>query len=109
MEDQAKALGAFERSRQIGSASDLLRGVLAYVYTVHSFEYLSIWSVLLGLAEVSANDWCKRLRQESRVASAGSYKKCSPRQVAAACLRSFWVGVYKSANSLALGAHFRRG
>jgi hypothetical protein len=50
MEDQAKALGAFERSRQIRCASDLLRGVLAYVYTVHSFEHLSIWSVLVGLA-----------------------------------------------------------
>ncbi len=63
MEDQAKALKAFERSRQIRSASDLLRGVLAYVFTVHSFAHLSIWSVLLGLADVSANDWRKRLRQ----------------------------------------------
>lgn len=63
MEDQAKALKAFERSRQIRSASDLLRGVLAYVFTVHSFVHLSIWSVLVGLADVSANDWRKRLRQ----------------------------------------------
>jgi hypothetical protein len=65
VEEQAKALGAFERSRQIRCATDLLRGVLAYVYTVHSFQHLSIWSVLVGLADVSANDWRKRLRQAS--------------------------------------------
>src|SRR5260221_4328149 len=62
---QAPALHAFERSRQIRSASDLLRGVLAYVYTVHSFEHLSIWSVLVGVADVSATDWRKRLQRAS--------------------------------------------
>jgi hypothetical protein len=63
LEAQAKALQAFARSRQIRSASDLLRGVLAYVYTVHSFQHLSIWSVLVGLADVSATDWRRRLRR----------------------------------------------
>ncbi len=62
---QARVLHAFERSRQIRSASDLLRGVLAYVYTVHSFEHLSIWSVLVGVADVSATDWRKRLQRAS--------------------------------------------
>ncbi|MBV9229580.1 MAG: transposase [Chloroflexi bacterium] len=61
--EQAKALKAFERSRQIGSASALLRGLLAYVYTVNSFGHLAIWSVLIGLGNVSANDWRKRLRK----------------------------------------------
>lgn len=65
MQQQAMQLKAFERSRQIGCASDLLRGLLAYVYTVHSFQHLSIWSVLVGLADVSANDWRKRLQRAS--------------------------------------------
>jgi len=61
MQEQAMKLKAFERSRQISSASDLLRGLLAYVYTAHSFQQLSMWSLLIGLADVSANDWRKRL------------------------------------------------
>src|SRR5260370_1797380 len=65
LEQQAKVLKAFERSREIRCASDLLRGLLAYVYTVHSFAHLSMWSVLLGLADVSANDWRKRLQKAS--------------------------------------------
>jgi hypothetical protein len=64
-QQQARVLKAFERSRQIRSATDLLRGLLAYVYTVHSFEHLSIWSVLVGVADVSANDWRKRLQRAS--------------------------------------------
>ena len=62
---QAKALKAFERSRQIRSPADLLRGLLAYVYITHSFAHLSMWSVLIGLAEVSANDWRQRLQRAS--------------------------------------------
>src|SRR6266852_8966531 len=64
-EEQAMKLKAFERKRSIGSATDLLRGLLAYVYTAHSFEHLSMWSVLLGVADVSANDWRKRLQGAS--------------------------------------------
>ncbi len=56
-------LKAFERSRKIGRASDWLRGLLAYVYTTNSFVQLSLWSLLLGRADVSANDWRKRLQQ----------------------------------------------
>jgi len=61
LEEQAKKLKAFERSREISSATNLLRGLLAYVYTAYSFEQLSMWSLLIGLADVSANDWRKRL------------------------------------------------
>jgi hypothetical protein len=64
-EEQAKKLKAFERSREISSATDLLRGLLAYVYTAHSFQQLSMWSLLIGLADVSANDWRKRLQKAS--------------------------------------------
>jgi len=65
LEEQACKLKAFERSREIGSATDLLRGLLAYVYIAHSFQHLSMWSVLIGLADVSANAWRKRLRKAS--------------------------------------------
>jgi hypothetical protein len=65
LEMQARVLKAFERRRQVGSATDLLRGLLAYVYTVHSFQHLSIWSVLGGVADVSANAWRQRLRHAS--------------------------------------------
>ncbi len=65
LDEQASKLKAFERSRNIRSATDLLRGILAYVYTAHSFQHVSLWSVLIGLAEVSANAWRKRLRKAS--------------------------------------------
>ena len=65
LEEQAKKLKAFERCREISSATDLLRGLLAYVYTAHSFQHLSMWSVLIGLADVSANAWRKHLRKAS--------------------------------------------
>src|SRR5690242_15930443 len=63
LEEQAKKLKAFERCREISSATDLLRGLLAYVYTAHSFQHLGMWSVLVGLADVSANAWRKRLQK----------------------------------------------
>ncbi len=63
LDEQAKKLKGFERRRSIGSATDLLRGLLAYVYTTNSFRHLGMWSVLIGLANVSANDWRKRLRK----------------------------------------------
>jgi hypothetical protein len=65
LEEQARKLKALERCREIGSAADLLRGLLAYVYTTHSFQHLSMWSVLVGLADVSANAWRKRLLKAS--------------------------------------------
>ena len=65
LEEQAKKLKAIERCREIGKASDLLRGLLAYVYVTHSFQHLSMWSVLIGLADVSANAWRKRLQKAS--------------------------------------------
>lgn len=63
--EQARTLKAWRRAREIRSASDLRRGLLAYVYTAHSFQHLSMWSLLIQLAEVSANDWRKRLQKAS--------------------------------------------
>src|SRR5579884_490626 len=63
LEEQARKLKAFERSRKISSATALLRGLLVYVYTAHSFQHLSIWSVVAGVADVSATDWRNRLRK----------------------------------------------
>jgi hypothetical protein len=58
---QAKACQAFVRVRELRSASDLLRGVLAYVLCVHSFRHLGIWGVLIDLADISEAAWRKRL------------------------------------------------
>src|SRR5204863_9400921 len=52
VEEQAKKLKALERERSISSATDLLGGLLAYVYTAHSFQQLSMWSFFIGLANV---------------------------------------------------------
>ena len=62
-EEQAFLLGAFVRCREIKSAGDLLRALLAYVLCVSSFRQLGSWAVLLGLANISDTAWRKRLRQ----------------------------------------------
>lgn len=62
-QESAHQLGAHVRNREIRSASDLLRGLLAYTLCVTSFRHLGAWSVLVGLAEISDTDWRKRLRQ----------------------------------------------
>jgi Transposase DDE domain len=65
LEEQARKLKAIEREREVSRASDLLRGLLGYVYVAHSFAHLGMLSVLIGLADVSANAWRKRLRKSS--------------------------------------------
>lgn len=75
LEEQAQKLKAFERCRKIGSATDLLRGLLASVYTTHSFQHVGMWSILIGLADVSANDWRNACGRRAN-GSIGSYKKC---------------------------------
>jgi len=65
LEQQARTLKAFERTRRIRSASDLLRGLLACTLTSRSFRQVSMWSLQVGLADISENDWRKRLRKST--------------------------------------------
>jgi hypothetical protein len=61
--EQAYALQAFERARQIRSPTDLLRGLFAYVLTSCSWRTVSCWATIIGLAEMSDRAWAKRLNQ----------------------------------------------
>jgi len=61
-EQQAQQLGAFLRHRQFRHASDLLRGLLAYVLCAGSFRQLGSWAVLIGLANLSHVAWRAHLR-----------------------------------------------
>jgi Transposase DDE domain len=62
-QEQADILRAHQRTREIRSASDLLRGLLAYTLCVTSFRHLGAWGVLVGLADISDTAWRKHLRQ----------------------------------------------
>jgi len=63
LEAQAKERRAWVRKRAFSSASDLLRGLLAYVLCVGSFRQLGIWAVLIGLCNISETAWRKALRR----------------------------------------------
>jgi Transposase DDE domain len=62
-DQQAQRLGAFVRQREIKRVADLLRALLAYVLCAPSFRHLGVWSLLVGLANISHVAWRQRLRQ----------------------------------------------
>jgi hypothetical protein len=66
LEEQAWRLGAMQRkSGKITRACDLLRGLLAYVLCVSSFQGLGAWGVLAGVADLADTSWRERLRNAS--------------------------------------------
>ena len=66
LEEQAWLLGAMRRkSGKLMRASDLLRGLLAYVLCVRSFRGLGAWGAILGIADMADTSWRERLRKAS--------------------------------------------
>ncbi len=65
LESQARALGAFQRIREVPSAQVLLRALLCYVLSLSSLKQLSGWSRLVGVTSkiISAQAWHKRLQK----------------------------------------------
>ena len=63
LDEQARLLKAYQRSREIDRASDLLRALLAWVLGGYSFRQLTCWAVILGVADISEAAWSKRIRQ----------------------------------------------
>ncbi len=65
LEEQARALGAFQRVRALTSAQLVLRAVLCYVLSLSSLKQLSGWSRLVGVSStvISAQAWHKRLQR----------------------------------------------
>lgn len=63
LDEQARALKAYQRYRAIEQTSDLLRALLAWVLGGCSFRQLGCWAVLLGVADISEAAWRKRVRR----------------------------------------------
>ena len=62
---QARALGAFQRVRQVAAPTVLLRALLAFALDQLSTRGLGAWGVLTGVADISETAWRKRLGKSS--------------------------------------------
>lgn len=62
-EQQAEQLHALLRHREFQRASELLRGLLAYVLCAPSFRLMGGWAVLIGLANISHVAWRAHVRK----------------------------------------------
>ncbi len=60
---QARTHKAFLRSTGVRCPTDLLRGILAYVFCLGSFRQVGSWSSNIGLCTNGARSWAKRTRQ----------------------------------------------
>jgi hypothetical protein len=63
IETSARELGAFQRARAVGCATDLLRLILAYCLGDMGLRTTSAWASSVGLAELSSVALLKRLRK----------------------------------------------
>ena len=65
LDSQAHSLKAFVRVREVKSATDLLRALLAYVLCAPSFQRVGAWAILIGLADLSDSAWSRHLLKAS--------------------------------------------
>ena len=64
LDEQAWYLGAMSRKGgKVQRATDLLRGICAYVLFANSFRGVGIWGVLAGIADMAETSWRDRLRK----------------------------------------------
>jgi hypothetical protein len=61
LEQAAKRLKAFQRVREVASATELLRALLVYALSSLPWRQLGAWAVLVGLGTVCEKAWRKRL------------------------------------------------
>lgn len=63
--EQARALGAWQRTRKVKDPADLLRALLVYASAGYSFRLLGLWATLKGIGSLSERAWRKRLERSA--------------------------------------------